>query len=164
MHNRFLLLAPAGDPARAAAAGDACAALRAIAGEQATFISRGDDSGTHKKERELWACAGTEPRGSWYLDVGQGMAETLAIAAEREGYTLSDEATYRALQPRGLVALPLADDVLRNPYSVIVVRGARNGAGAGRFAAWLTGPGREVIASFGLERFGRPLFTPDAAR
>lgn len=163
MHNRFLMLAPTADPAQAAAATDVCAALRRVAGAKAPFVSRGDDSGTHKKERELWACAGVVPRGSWYMDVGQGMGETLAIAAERQAYTLADEATFLALAPAGLMPLALRDSILRNPYSAILVRSARHPAGARAFLDWLTGAGRPLIAGYGTERFGRPLFVPDGA-
>lgn len=161
MHNRFVLLAPDADPAGAVEAADACGALRWIAAAGATFVSRGDDSGTHKKERELWQCAGVAPRGPAYVDVGQGMGETLAIASERRAYTLSDEATFRVLRPEGLRTLALEDSLLRNPYSIIIVRAARHSDGARAFAAWMAGPGKQVIADFGRDRFGAPLFRPE---
>jgi tungstate transport system substrate-binding protein len=162
MHNRFVLLTPEGDPAAISAAADACDAMRRIASVRAPFVSRGDDSGTHKRERALWRCAGVSPAPPWYLDVGQGMTETLAIAAERGAYTLSDDATFMMLAPEGLAVAASDDPQLRNEYSVIEVRGAAHAAGARVFADWLTNEGKRVIGAYGEEQFGRPLFTPDS--
>lgn len=165
MYNDFVVVGPASDPAhiRGLPLADA---LRALATSHTPFISRGDDSGTHKKEQSLWQAAGVRPAGEWYSDVGQGMGETLAIAGERQAYTLSDRATFLALQQRGTLSVLVAGDAaLFNPYSVIVVRGARNQRGARAFAEWITSAaGQRVIGEFGVRRFGRQLFVPDAHR
>ncbi len=164
MVNDFVIVGPAADPAGIAGGADAAAALRRIAAAGVPFLSRGDDSGTHRKERALWTAAGIEPEGAWYLEAGQGMGDVLAIAGERRATTLSDRATFLALGVRhGLVVLVEGDPALLNPYAVIPVTGARNAAGARRFADWITSPaGQAVIADFGVERFGQPLFRPAA--
>ncbi|WP_114313100.1 substrate-binding domain-containing protein [Thermus caldifontis] len=126
--NRYLLVGPKGDPARVQEAGDIREALRRIARVQAPFVSRGDRSGTHLKERELWQKAGLTPKGSWYLESGAGMGQTLVLAAEKGAYTLSDWATYLTVgRRRGLVALYRRDDpLLLNRYTYYVVpRGAK---------------------------------------
>jgi tungstate transport system substrate-binding protein len=164
MYNDFVLVGPATDPAGIRGL-DPAAALRRIAESGAAFISRGDDSGTHARERALWAAAGIDPQGQpWYMDVGQGMGETLAIAGERRGYTLSDRGTYLSLIQRdALEVLVEKHDQLYNPYTVIVVGRARNARGARAFADWITSPSaQQLIARYGTARFGQPLFVPDA--
>lgn len=165
MYNDFVIVGPAGDPARIRGLA-AVPAFRAIARSGAPFASRGDDSGTHRKELALWQAAGSSPVGApWYIDVGQGMGETLGVAAERRAYVLSDRSTFLFMKQRGdLEILAEGDSTLFNPYSVIVVRRARNLAGARAFARWITSPaGQQVIGAYGQARFGRSLFTPSAA-
>ena len=157
MYNDFVLVGPAADPAGAGGGKDAARALARIAEREAAFVSRGDDSGTHKAELRLWKSAGVEPRlasGRWYREVGGGMGATLNVANELPGYTLADRATWLAYQRReSLRVVVEGDPVLRNPYGVLVVDPARHPhvkvALATRFADWLTGPsGRQAIESF----------------
>jgi tungstate transport system substrate-binding protein len=165
MSNDFVIVGPAHDPARVADARDAGDALRRIAAARSVFVSRGDSSGTHRKELQLWPAAGGRPPDAgreWYLDVGQGMGDALRIANERGGYTLSDRATFLFLSSvLDIVVVFEGDAMLFNPYAVITVAGARNEPGADAFAAWLLGPeARSLIAGYGVERFGQPLFVP----
>ncbi len=165
MWNDFLIVGPAPDPAGAAGAPDAAAALRRIAAAQAPFASRGDDSGTHKAELRLWEQAGVDPRaasGAWYRETGSGMGATLNTAAELGAYTLADRATWVAFRnKRDLAAQLEGDPALRNPYGVLVVSPAKHphvkADLARRFAAWLTGEkGRTAIDSFRVD--GAQLF------
>src|SRR6266540_1331458 len=96
MYNDFVIIGPANDPAGIAVTKTSAEALKRIAANQATFISRGDDSGTHQKEKELWQVAGIKPAGTWYIESGQGMGEVITMATERRGYTLADRATFSA--------------------------------------------------------------------
>jgi len=168
MHNRFLLVGPETDPAKAAAAESASAALAAIAAAKAPFISRGDQSGTNKKELSIWEKAGIKPAGGWYIESGQGMGETLRIADEKGAYTLVDEGTYLATKVGlALIVIQEGDKGLSNPYTVIVVNIKKfpkvNTAGARAFSRFITGPaGQALIGKFGRAKFGKPLFTPDA--
>lgn len=167
MHNDFVLVGPPEDPARIRGLTPA-AAFKAIGEAGAAFVSRGDQSGTHKKEEALWRQAGLTPRGRWHLESGTGMGETLLIAYSKRGYTLTDRGTYLALRRRmDLEVLLEGDSTLRNPYHVIEVNSARHpkvhAEGARRFAEFLVGPDiQRLIATFGLTRYGRPLFFPDA--
>jgi tungstate transport system substrate-binding protein len=164
MRNEFVIVGLPADPANLRDATTAADAFTRIAHTESEFISRGDDSGTHKRERAIWAAAGITPEGDWYLDAGQGMGEVLMIADERGSYTLTDRGTY--LSMRGvlrLVVLFEGDPVLENPYHVIAVRGARNPEGARRFIDWITGAqAQTIIGAFGVEELGRPLFYPAA--
>jgi tungstate transport system substrate-binding protein len=164
MYNDFVLLGPAADPAGVRSAADARTAFVRIAETASAFLSRGDESGTHKKERALWAGAGIEPSAPWYWSAGQGMSEVLRISSEKRAYTLSDRATFLANQ--GTLELEIlfeGDDSLFNPYGVIPVTDATNEAGARDFVAWVTSEeGQAVIAAFGVEQFGQPLFVPNA--
>ncbi len=166
MFNDFVIVGPEDGPASACPQADAAAALGCIARAGALFISRGDDSGTHARERELWSAAGLEPGGSWYREAGQGMGAVLMMASERRAYTLTDRGTFLSLQDRLRLSVRVEGDPrLRNPYSVTVVRAASNLTGARAFARWLTGrEAQRLIGDFGRERFERPLFTPDAER
>jgi tungstate transport system substrate-binding protein len=160
MYNDFVVLGPRDDPAgvRGSAPGEAFAR---IAGTGATFVSRGDDSGTHEKELELWKAAGMTPGGTWYISTGQGMGDTLRIASEKRAYVLADRGTYLATKSLELEVLSEGHPALLNPYGVIEVKGARNAAGARAYAEFLTSPeGRRIIGEFGREKFGRALFTP----
>ena len=131
-------------------------------------MSRGDDSGTHKAELKLWKATGVEPQGEWYLESGQGMGATLKIASEKAGYTLTDRATYLA-NKADLALEPLVDGdkALLNVYHVITVNPEKcpkvNQEGANAYASYLTSPETQaVIGSFGVDKFGQPLFYPDA--
>jgi tungstate transport system substrate-binding protein len=164
MYNDFVLVGPGADPAGVREARTAAAALARIARRRATFVSRGDESGTHKKEQELWRAAGVQPAGEWYLRAGAGMAEALRIASERGAYTLSDRATFLA-QRSGLqlVTLLEGDRALFNPYGVIAVNPRRvpgvNYSGARRFIRFLMSPSAQrLIADFGRARYGQTLF------
>jgi len=166
MHNDFVLIGPASDPAGVRASGDAAHGLRRIMDTQAPFVSRGDDSGTHKKERALWRAAGRDPAGNWYLEAGQGMGAVLLIAAEKQAYTLADRGTYLAM--RGKVDLPVlleGDPALFNPYGIIAVNPARHPHVrhdlARKLIEFITGPrGQGIIAGFRID--GQALFYPDA--
>jgi len=164
MYNDFIIVGPAGDPAGISGMDDAAAALTQIAEAEADFISRGDDSGTHKKELSLWEVAAVQPSGSWYQEVGQGMGEVLRIASESQAYTMADRATYLNLMDTlELDILVEGDDALFNQYGVIPVTDASNQEGAQAFADWITSTeGQDLIAQYGMERFGQPLFTPNA--
>jgi len=170
MHNDFLIVGPREDPAGIRGGHDASEAFRTLATAEAPFISRGDDSGTHIREMMLWKAAGVEPRGDWYLSAGQGMGATLLIAAERGAYTLTDRGTHLALRERtGLVPQVEGDPRLLNIYSVMEVNPDRfsrvNHVGARAFSDFLVSPGvQEVIRVFGVDRYGEPLFIPDADR
>lgn len=159
MYNDFVIVGPAEDPARIAGMRSAVGALRWIAAARAPFISRGDSSGTHRRELILWDRAGVHAE---HVDVGQGMGETLAVTSERAAYTLTDRATFMAL--RGGLQLRIlveGDTALLNRYSVITVAGARNQTDADAFADWLRSPAaRAVIRDYGVDRFGAPLFHP----
>lgn len=166
MFNDFVLVGPGNDPAKLrglTAIADAFARLERSA---APFVSRGDESGTHQKEKEIWRRAGIEPRGDWYLRAGTGMAEVLRMADEKGAYTLTDRGTFLT-QPgfRGLALLAEGDPVLRNEYAVLVVNPAKHPhvkhEAARRFAAFLVSPGtRERIARYGVADYGQPLFFP----
>ena len=166
MHNDFVIVGPPADPAGIRGTAPAAAALRRLAEARAPFVSRGDDSGTHTRERQLWRDAGVEPAGAWYQDAGQGMGDVLRIAGEKRAYTLTDRATYLNLREAlDLDVLVEGDERLFNPYGVIPVAGAANVEGGRVFADWVTGPAAQaLIGRFGAERFGRPLFVPSATR
>jgi len=166
MFNDFVLVGPQDDPAKVASTESAEDALRKIADAKQTFLSRGDDSGTHQKELTLWRKAQIEPTGAWYLKGGVGMAQALRMASERNGYTLSDRGTFLALQDElRLKVLHEGDPMLENPYSVTVINPEKhpetNVDAAREFAKFLRSPpARQLISEFGAERFGRPLFQP----
>jgi tungstate transport system substrate-binding protein len=163
-YNFFAIVGPAADPSRVRGAADATAAFAAIADSGAAFASRGDDSGTNKKELALWESAGSKPAGEAYISTGQGMGETLLIASEKRAYTLTDLATFLAMNDRlDLVVLSTPSADLRNDYSVIIVDqnefATVNAAGAERFAGFLVDPKvQRLIADFGKDKYGQPLF------
>ncbi|MBI3734516.1 MAG: substrate-binding domain-containing protein [Chloroflexi bacterium] len=168
MHNDFVLIGPASDPARTRSARTAGEALRAIASAQAKFYSRGDNSGTHQLELALWKSLGVKPAGEWYQQTGQGMGATLNVASEKDGYTITDRATYLALKKNlRLDILMQGDPALLNIYHVIEVNPALhakvNNAGAQAFSDFLLSASTQaVIGQFGRDKFGEPLFFPDA--
>jgi tungstate transport system substrate-binding protein len=164
MHNDFVVVGPPGDPAGVSKASGGAEALSRIAEEKAPFASRADDSGTHTRELALWNEAGIEPTGSWYIETGQGMGETLTIANQKDAYTLSDRGTFLATE--GLQSEIVFDGStdLRNDYHVIAVdkQGVNTGC-AEAFSGWLRkGTVQKRIADFGVDEFGEPLFLPDA--
>jgi tungstate transport system substrate-binding protein len=163
MHNDFVLLGPPADPAGAAAAPDVLAALRRIDAAGAPFISRGDGSGTHRRELALRAQAQAEAGGGAYVEAGVGMADLLRLASQRGAYTLADRATYEVLRHQlQLYVVQEGQAGMHNQYSVIVVADARNADGARSFAAWVRGAGMHALLErFGHGHTGRPLFTPD---
>jgi tungstate transport system substrate-binding protein len=168
MHNAFILVGPPNDPAHVRGTVSAQDAFAAIARVRATFVSRADESGTNIKELALWKAAGIEPAGSWYVKSGSGMSDTLHVASQKAAYTLSDDGTF--LSQRATLSLrPLIEDAkdLLNPYHVIVVKPIdgrlSNPAGGEAFARFIvSAEGQRIIAGYGRERFGRPLFAPDA--
>jgi tungstate transport system substrate-binding protein len=168
MYNDFVIIGPKEDPAKIRTAKTASAALKAIEQAKASFVSRGDNSGTHVLEKALWKSAGVEPKGSWYTEAGQGMGATLGIANERNAYTITDRGTWLALGKR--VSLPIlieGDKALLNIYSVMEVNPANgpriNAVGGRAFADFMIAPQTQsVIKSFGVEKFGQSLFVPVA--
>jgi tungstate transport system substrate-binding protein len=166
MYNDFVLVGPTADPAGIRGEASAARALARIAGAGAPFVSRGDESGTHQKERALWRRAGAEPKGDWYVSAGAGMGQVLRMASEKRAYTLTDRGTYLALRKGlDLAVLVEGDRVLANPYHVIVVSPARHphvhAEAARRFADYLLAPeAQRLIAEFGTDRHGQPLFFP----
>ena len=166
MYNEFLIVGPASDPAGIKDDKDAANALFRIRETQSRFVSRGDDSGTHKKERALWQSAGVTPEGEWYMEAGQGMGKVLQMASELEAYTLVDEGTWLKQGPKTrLEVLSRGDDRLFNPYGIIAVNPEKhphtNYDGAMELVNWMTGiDGQRLIGQYRLE--GRPLFTPSA--
>ena len=171
MFNDFVIVGPTDDPAGIAGSADAAEAFAAIEAAGARFVSRGDDSGTHAKEKTLWGAAGLDVPSAdgWYAESGQGMAATLTIAAETGAYTLTDRATWLSVSdPAGLPLLVEGDERLFNVYHVIVVSPERhdvvNSAAAGRFRAFLLEPTtQQLIGEFGRDQYGQPLFTPYAS-
>jgi len=170
MHNDFILLGPPTDPAHVRGERSVVKAFAKLARAKATFVSRGDHSGTHFKERAIWSRAGRSPEGNWYLETGQGMAATLRIADEKRAYVLCDRATYLAHRAKlRLIIVLEGDKLLYNPYSVIVVNPVKfprvNLKHALAFLRFLTSKeGRELIGQFGVKQFGRPLFAPIACK
>jgi tungstate transport system substrate-binding protein len=166
MHNDFVIVGPPADPAGVARTSDAVRALKRIAAARAPFASRADDSGTNAKELALWQQARIQPHGSWYIETGQGMGETLTIAAQKRAYTLSDRGTFLATKGLDSRVLEQGDRALQNPYHVIVARHAGTNVGCAKaFSAWITSPpAQRLIGGFGRAKYGRALFAPDAAR
>lgn len=168
MYNDFVITGPPHDPAQIKGLNDATEALRRIAQSGSPFLSRGDGSGTHVKEKELWQDAKVNPAGAWYLSLGQGMGETITTASEKQGYLLADRGTLLSYRGKtNLVILVEGDPRLRNPYGVIPVSPTRhpgvNAELAAKFAAYLTSmETQQIIASFGVDRYGQPLFFPDS--
>jgi tungstate transport system substrate-binding protein len=169
MYNDFVIVGPPSDPAGIQGMKKATRAFEEIAKAEAPFVSRGDESGTHTKEKAIWAEAGIEPAGDWYISAGQGMGAVLTMADEQQAYTLTDRATYlaRTLEGTDLVILVEGDPILFNPYGVIAVNPDKspqiNNELANQFIDWLVSlPTQEKIAEFGVAEFGAPLFTPDS--
>ncbi len=171
MHNDFIIVGSSSDPAGIKGDADAVDAFKKIATAGASFISRGDKSGTNTKELAIWKSAGLDPAGqkpAWYLESGQGMGTTLTIASEKSAYTLTDRATYLANKANlQLDILVEKDKSLLNVYHVITVSPDKwpkvNYDGAIAFAKWITLPAtQDVIGKFGVDKYGQQLFVPDA--
>jgi tungstate transport system substrate-binding protein len=168
MYNDFVIIGPAADPARIKGMTKAADAMKAIAATGSRFVSRGDNSGTHNLEKELWKLAGVEPQSGWYIESGQGMGATLGIADDRKAYTLTDRGTYLAFQKR--VRLPIlleGDRPLLNLYSVMEVNPANgpkvNTAGGKAFADFMVSADvQKAIKTFGVDKYGQALFVPVA--
>jgi tungstate transport system substrate-binding protein len=163
MYNDFVIIGPANDPAHVKGAKTAAEAFRRIAAAQAVFISRGDESGTDVKEKEIWASAGIHPAGRWYRSIGQGMGEAIMMATEERGYTLSDRGTYNAFinGKTNLAILFEGEKGLFNPYGVIAVNPKKFPHAkydlAMKFSDFITGPkGQAIIA--GYQVAGKPIF------
>ncbi len=169
MHNDFVIVGPPGDPARIKGI-TTFDALKRIAASGSPFVSRGDRSGTHLLEMDLWQQAGIKPSGTWYVEAATGMGQTLTIASEKRAYTLTDRGTY--LSRRAQLELGIAvekDPPLINLYHVITVDPKKfpnlNVEGANAFAEHLLSPRtQELIAAFGVDKYGEPLFFPDAGK
>jgi tungstate transport system substrate-binding protein len=178
MFNDFVLVGPHDDPAGIAAAASAVEALQHIYDSQSTFVSRGDDSGTHAKELALWEAAARTPAltDAWYLSIGQGMGETLQFANEEQGYTLADRGTFLSLaealpdlmvQFGGQTIAENPDPSMRNPYGVIQVKPADPESEAAHkaeaFIAWLTSvETQDLIRAYGVDKYDQPLFYPSS--
>jgi tungstate transport system substrate-binding protein len=176
MYNDFVIIGPKEDPAKVRSSKSASGALKAIEQAKVSFVSRGDNSGTHILEKSLWKAAGIEPKGSWYLEARQGMGATLGIANERNAYTITDRGTYLALRNgvsplRNRVSLQIlieGDRALLNIYSVVEVNPANgpriNSIGGKAFADFMVAPETQnVIRNFG-KKFGQSLFIPVAGK
>ncbi len=162
MYNDFIIVGPPDDPAGIQGLQDAAEALRRIAASRSNFLSRGDDSGTHKKERALWRAAGVMPSGGWYREAGQGQGRTLQMATELQAYVFTDRGTWIAHR-RAMPILVEGDTRLYNRYGVIAVNPARyadvNYIGAMRLIGWLTGvSGQSIVRDYRIA--GEPLFFP----
>ena len=171
MHNDFVVVGPTADRGRIKGAKSARAAFARIASGRVLFMSRGDNSGTDAKEKAIWKAAGITPwRQKWYQQTGLGMGQTLNVASEKQAYTLADRGTYLALAKRlDLAILVEGDGDLLNIYHVIEVNPAKwpkvNGGGARAFADFMVSPETQaVIGTFGIDKFGSPLFFPDAGK
>lgn len=169
MYNDFILVGPKDDPLKLKekSPNDILVGLATISENQAEFVSRGDDSGTHKKELEIWKAANIEPQGDWYLSAGSGMGDVLKIASEKQGYTLTDRATYLSLRDTlDLDIIIEKDENLFNQYGIIPVNPEKsdkiNAEGAKAFMDWmLSEKGQKLIGEFGVDKYGMPLFVPN---
>ena len=166
MHNDFVLIGSKSDLAEVKNSCSLNEAMKNIAGSEATFISRGDDSGTHKKEKAIWKAADLQPAGKWYLSVGQGMGAVLKIANDKQAYTLTDRGTWLAFQDKlDLVIVSEGDQVLFNPYHVIAINPDRHSHVkyklATNFINFITSEdGQKIIRDYKVK--GEQLFYPDA--
>jgi len=171
MHNDFIIIGPKDDPAKISGLKTASEALKKIAESGSMFISRGDNSGTHKKELRIWKSAGITPKvGATYQETGQGMGQTLNIAEQKSGYTLTDRATYLAQKKNlSLVILVEGEKSLLNIYHVMQVNPEKfaniNARGAQAFVEFMVSPDtQKMISTFGVDKYGQPLFTPDEGK
>jgi len=171
MHNDYIVVGPAEDPAKIKGMKSTPAVFKKIASAGSLFLSRGDNSGTHSKEKAIWKASGINPEDQkWYQQTGLGMGQTLNVSSEKNGYTLADRGTYLALKKNlSLDSLMEGDAILLNIYHVVEVNPGKwpkvNAAGARAFADFMVSKEtQEVIKTFGVDKFGSPLFFPDAGR
>jgi tungstate transport system substrate-binding protein len=171
MHNDFIIIGPPTDPAAIKGAANTVEAFKKIAATGSLFLSRGDNSGTHAKEKGIWKAAGINPVGQkWYQETGLGMGQTLNVAAEKKGYTIADRGTWLSLQAKlGLPILKEGDPILLNVYHVIQVNPAKwpkvNADGAKAFSDFMVSAETQgIIKTFGVEKYGGALFFPDAGK
>ena len=171
MHNDFIIVGPASDPAGLKSARTAADAMKALDARGATFISRGDNSGTHALELTLWKAAAIDPKGkSWYQETGQGMGATLQVADQKAAYTISDRATFLALQKNlALKLVSEGDRAYFNVYHVLTLNPEKNPKinveGGEAFARFIVSKeAQDLIRTFGVEKYGQPLFVPDAGK
>jgi len=173
MHNDFIIIGPPNDPAKIKGSATAVEAFKKIAQSGSLFYSRGDKSGTHSKELSIWKAAGINPEGKkWYRKTGSGMGATVNVASEKDGYTLADRGTYVALNKKNRlhsVILLAGEPALLHIYHVMVVNPSKwpkvNTAGAKAFADFMvSNTAQELIRTYGVEKFGSPLFFPDAGK
>jgi tungstate transport system substrate-binding protein len=171
MHNDFIVVGPPADPAAIKGAKSTVEAFKKIAAAGSLFLSRGDNSGTHSKEKGIWKAAGINPEGQkWYQQTGLGMGQTLNVAAEKKGYTLADRGTWLALKKNlGLEILKEGDPILLNIYHVIQVNPAKwpkvNADGAKAFSDFMVSAETQgIIKTFGVGKYGGALFFPDAGK
>ena len=172
MHNDFVIIGPESDPAAVKGISSAGEAFQAVSETENLFVSRGDNSGTNIKELKIWESAEIDPQGDWYMESGQGMGATLRIADEKQAYTMTDRGIYLSQEETlSLIILVEGDEILFNPYGVIPVNPDKhkdigiNYEGACAFADFLTGEkGQAIIKEFGVEKYGQPLFYPDAIK
>jgi len=164
MWNSFVIVGPKGDPAGIGDCDDIAAVFRRLSEEEVAFVSRGDDSGTHKKERAIWEQVGISPQGSWYIEAGQGMGACLAMAGNKLAYTLSDYGTYLSMADKvNLEVVYEGDPLLLNPYALIAINPEVhphvNREGAEELIKWFTSERvHELIAGFKVH--GQSLFHP----
>jgi tungstate transport system substrate-binding protein len=171
MHNDYVIVGPPEDQAKIKGRKSTTESFKEIASAKALFLSRGDNSGTHAKEKAVWKASGINPEGEkWYQQTGLGMGQTLNVTSEKKGYTLADRGTYLALKKNlGLDILVEGDVILLNIYHVIEVNPTKwpkvNAAGAKAFADFMISTEtQEIIKTFGVDKFGSPLFFPDAGK
>jgi len=171
MHNDYIIVGPAEDAAKIKGTKSSAESFKKVASAKALFLSRGDNSGTHSKEKAIWKASGINPEGEkWYQQTGLGMGQTLNVTAEKKGYTLADRGTYLALKKNlGLDILVERDAILLNVYHVIEVNPAKwpkvNVPGGKAFADFMVSNETQgIIKTFGVEKFGSPLFFPDAGK
>ncbi len=169
MHNFFIVAGPEADPAKVKSAKTAAEAFKLIAAAKSPFVSRGDDSGTHKAELAIWTAAGIKPEGSWYNSAGKGMGPCLQMAGEMSAYLLTDKATYLATKSQTKLAIVLNEsDDMKNTYSLIAVNPEKNkavnAAGAQAFIDFMLSPeAKAFIAAYGKDKYGEALFIYDGA-
>jgi tungstate transport system substrate-binding protein len=171
MHNDYIILGPPADPAKIKGMKKAAEAFKKIAATGSVFMSRGDNSGTNAKEKDIWKATGVKYEGEkWYQQTGLGMGQTLAVAAEKKAYTLADRGTYLALKKNlGLDILVEGDGILLNIYHVIEVNPKKwpkaNFTGAKTFGDFMVSKETQaIIKTFGVDKYGSPLFFPDAGK
>jgi tungstate transport system substrate-binding protein len=171
MHNDFIVVGPPADPAKIKGVKAATEVFKKIAATQSLFLSRGDNSGTHVKEKDIWKAAAVKYEGEkWYQQTGLGMGQTLNVASEKKAYILADRGTYLALKKNlDLAILAEGDAILLNIYHVIEANPAKfpkvNASGGKAFADFMVARAtQDIIKTFGVDKFGSPLFFPDAGK